>query len=447
MKKYIITSVQLNYLFIQLLVILNCLILCGCITEYEAKVDEVADILVVEGIITDDETVITLSRSMNLTGGIWYSSSSLYYPVPSSNYVDNAVVYVECDDGTQWEAEPHDWGWFWTPRNGRYTIKTGTLNPERKYHLKIEIEEMDGDCVYDTWGIISCPTKTYEYSSDYSYPIKTPEIDSIFWRKRDQGHPVMIYVSTQDPQILYYRWSYKEDWEYHAEHQVNWYTCPICDTYVPAELDFCPGCGMRVRYPYQCWGTSNSYGLQIGSAENTVVGKLMDVIVEIAPSSRRLSQLYRINIKQNAISKRSYDYFANIKKNTEQSGNIFAPIPSELRGNITCTTDPTRPVIGYVDVSSTTRNLRYIPRRSNLYEPLRVNYCDLIPKDSLCAWYRDPDNDPPCSIWTPPDIYVLSEKSYNPEESDMYRPIQCVDCTDSSYGGSTVRPEDWPDSY
>ena len=363
------------------------LILCGCITEYEAKVDEVADILVVEGIITDDETVITLSRSTNLNdedGRHW----------TSTNYVTNAVVHVECEDGTQFRADLFCDYDSYGRMHCQYNIKTGTLNLERKYHLKIEIEG-------------------YEYSSDYSYPIKTPEIDSIFWRKRNHGQPVMIYVSTQDPNVLYYRWSFKEDWEYHSNVYLD-------------------------GYPYQCWDTSSSYGMVIGSAEQTVIGKMTDVLVEIDPSSRKLSQLYRINIKQNAISKRSYDYFANIKKNSEQSGSIFAPIPSELRGNIICTTDPDRPVIGYVDVSLTTRNLRYIPYRERAYEPPRwTPDCEIYTKEEICDVFGKF-----CKGPVELGEWVIYDSRAEPP---TYVQIQCVDCTFGE--GATQKPDDWPNNY
>jgi len=377
-----------------------CLILCGCITEYEPTgVEELADILVVEGIITDDETTITLSRSLSLSGESGYSSSS---PL----YVDNAEVYVECDDGTQFLADL-----FAISRNGKYTIKTGKLNPERKYRLKIEIEEMDynsGDCQLDVWGGITCPTKTCEYSSDFAYPIITPEIDSIFWTKRGRGQPVNIHVATHSPnfEVLYYRWSYKEDWEVNSTYYL-------------------------VNYPFYCWGSGGSRELLLGSAEKTVFGRVMDRLIEMSPSDRKLSVLYRIDVKQNVISKRAYDYFANIKKNAELSGSIFAPVPSELRGNITCTTDQDRPVIGYVDISTTTQKLRYI-RSWEVYERPRSD-CDLVPRDSLLKWYNGEI----------PDHYVVYPEPPPSAPVETYVPIQCVDC---SYYATARKPDDWPNN-
>jgi hypothetical protein len=349
-------------------------LLCGCITEYRATgIDELSDILVVEGVITDDESVITLSRSVFLT------------EETSQVPVDNAKVYLECDDGTLFHSEPPNRD-YWLVR---YVIKNGQLDLNRKYQLKIEIGE-------------------HKYSSDFSHPINTPEIDSVFWVKRGRGQPVMIYVSTRVPdnKILYYRWSYREDWEIHSELQME-------------------------DYPYYCWNKENSRDILIGSAERTIFGQMTGKITEMPPTSRRLSVLYRIDVKQNAISKRAYDYFANIKKNAEQTGSIFAPVPSELRGNIVCATDPDRPVIGYVDVSMTTQKRRYIKRSDNVYE-LPHWECDLIPGDSLMVEGEIPST---YVQFVPSDPTML-----DPLLENMYVHIKCVDCTQH---GTELKPDDW----
>jgi len=368
---------------------LLCLILCGCITEYlPTGIDEVADILVVEGIITDDESYITLSRSVTLTDE---EDSKI-----SKNYINDAKVYIECEDGTQWEAEPF-FNLLGGSRDGQYTIKTGKLDLERQYRLKIEIDEkIDRDCEWYPWN--PCPTETVEYRSEYSYPIQTPEIDSIFWTKRGRGQPVMIYLATHEPEgkVLYYQWSYREDWEIRS----NFYS---------------------IYYPYYCWNTANNRDILLGSAEKTVFGKITDIITEIYPTNKKLSVLYRIDVKQNAISKRAYDYFANIKKNAQQSGSIFAPIPSELRGNISCITDPGRPVIGYVDISTTTKTRRYIPVSEGVYErPI-----DCIPFSSE-------------------ELGDTVPAGYISVGGDAYVPESCVNCT---YYGTQKKPDDWPITY
>ena len=263
------------------------------------------------------------------------------------------------------------------------------MNPNNQYHLKIEIKEL---------------AKTYEYYSDYSHPIKTPEIDSIFYVKRGKGQPVMMYVDTHSPdnKKLYYRWSYSEDWEVNATVYLE-------------------------GYPFYCWGSSKNDNLLLGSAERTVYGQLADVLTEIDPADMRFSELYRIIVKQNVVSKRAYDYYLNIKKNVENMGSIFAPIPSELRGNITCITDPKIPVIGYIDVSSTTQKRRYIQRyTANIYEPPPPPLVD-------CEVVSLAGGMDPAMV----DGYILFDKA-------TYTWIQryCVDCR--VLGGATQKPDDWP---
>jgi len=350
--------------------------------------DEIADILVVEGIITDDESYITLSRSVNLSDGEnnW----------TSKQYVNNATVYVECDDGAKINGH-----FDWSSSAGRYVINTGTLKPERQYCLKIEVEERE-------WGSSMAPTKTFQYSSDFSYPIQTPEIDSIFWTKRGKGQPVMIYVATHDPvgTIQYYRWSYKEDWEYHA------------DVY-------------HADYPFYCWDKDNNRELLLGSAERTVFGKVTEKVTEISPWSKKISAMYRIDISQNVISKRAYDYFANIKKNAQQTGSIFAPIPSELRGNITCITDPGKPVIGYIDVSSTTKKRRYIPYNEGAYESMYNWDCEIFDASTLMEMY----------MGEIPTDYVEFTPPYPTGQPPTYILYKCVACT--YYSGTEQKPVDW----
>ena len=375
---------------------LSCLILYGCITDYEAKgIDEVKDILVVEGLITECESYITLSRSIYLND------------VATFNYIYDATVYVECEDGTRIDAKNPTSGPYSGLATNRYTLQIDKLLLDRKYRLKIEINEYtSGGALFDGGYTI----QTFEYASDYSFPIATPEIDSVFWTKRAKGEPVFIHVATHDPdnRTLYLRWSYKEDWEIYSD--------------MP-EISF--------PYPYICWNFTNSNELLLGSGQKTVFGNVTEIITEMSPYARKLEVMYRIDVKQNAISKRAYDYYTNIKKNTQHSGSLFAPAPSELRGNITCITDPNRPVIGYVDISLTTQKRRYIPRSDDVYEYMRRPYnCEMILIDSLIALYEDKNLIPPEYV----PYYLMFGQLF-------YIINSCVDCT---LFGTTQKPDDWP---
>ena len=344
------------------------LFLSACITEYAVKdMDEVSDILVVEGFISDDESVITLSRSQGL--------SFKDNPFDMSPYrIIDAQVYIECDDGEQWSAADQN--------SGEYAIQTGKLNPERQYRLKIEYDE-------------------HEYLSEYAYPMVTPEIDSIFWTKKDKGHPVNIHLATHAPdgEALYCRWWYQENWETSARISL-------------------------AGYPYYCSKHYQSRELLLGTNEKNTSEQIIDILFKIPPKDDRVWLKYRMDVEQNAISKRAYDYYINIKINSRQTGSIFARIPSELQGNITCTTNPELPVIGFIDVSSTKRGRIHIYKSDNAAEGTFIGGCAPIPMAENRGG---------------------GENVYMGNGTFIER--RCVDCEFAGGNPISELPDDWLSSY
>ena len=369
-----------------------CLILCGCITEFELKgINEIEGILVVEGIITDDESVITLSRSKGLSYEDDLRDLSPYH-------VTDAKVYIECDDGKQWDVTSQN--------SGKYTIANGKLNPERQYRIKIESDEQ-------------------VYASDFAYPLVPPEIDSVFWTKKESGQPVNIHVSTHAPDSTarYYRWSYIDVWVFRSNIKYNSDICGRCNIYVSHATNFCPICGIRVRYPHYCWSSTSNTELLIGSTEKTGFGNVTEIIAEINPMDRKLSLLYRIEVMQYAISKRAFDYYTNIKKNAQQTGSLFAHIPAEIKGNISCITDPRRPVIGYMDVSTAVASKK-------LYLKPDVYEFSILQRECF----------PPVLYYPIPPEYIIVPGA------GVFYP-ECVDC--ELDGGNPIfyLPDDWPYHY
>ena len=341
----------------------------------------------------------------------------------SGVYVDGAGIYVECDDGMLFLAENHD--------NGVYSINNGKLNPERSYRLNIEL---DGR----------------KYQSAYSNPIITPDIDDVFWIQRGERQPVIINVSTHSVEnhILYYKWSYREEWEYTADY--IWVTperCqePSCHVLLPEDEDNCPQCGRKITkfYNHYCWGINNGYFF-LSSAERTTFGRVTEKITEINPRDIKLSILYRITVRQNAVSKQAYDYFTNVRKNTRNTGDIFSPVPSELQGNITCITDPGIKVIGFVDVSTTSQKEMLISHRDNLYVPPDFEkLCRPLTRIQLCAALGNFM----CDRWVVPNGYIVFDYvpvfAWIPDILEpRYSDETCFDCT--LYGGTPNKPEDWP---
>jgi hypothetical protein len=359
----------------------------GCVTLYDASVPgELNRILVVEGFITNDTTVITLTRTVDLTVGV-------IHPV----YVDGATLQVECDDGTL-SAASQSLG------NGRYAIRTGNLSPNAQYRLQIL---SDGE----------------EYRSDFLTPLSTPGFE-LGWKK---DFPMIhIDVSTRGDSDVpgYYVWSYRENWEITAEMHVDsflWqgvmYTSPDDNFY--------------------CWRKDSSRALILHTSENLtaniVNGK---TLTTMTCGDQRLTVLYHIAVQQNLLRKESWLYFSNLQKNAEQTATVFTPIPSEIKGNITCITHPEKPVIGFVEVSTTVRQSMFISREEAYDESIATPW-DCYPPPLL------PPGMPP-SPWVYADAYFPPRP---PVEWPVIRKInmQCLDCTQKQ--GSKEKPAFWPNDH
>ena len=73
-------------------------------------------------------------------------------------------------------------------------------------------------------------------------------------------------------------------------------------------------------------------------------------IKQINLGDERLSLRYSILISQKALSKDAVEFWEILKKNTDDLGSIFSPLPSNIRGNIKQDQNPDVPVIGQVSL-------------------------------------------------------------------------------------------------
>ena len=148
---------------------------------------------------------------------------------------------------------------------------------------------------------------------------------------------------------------------------------------------------------------------------------------EIPCWDNRLSVLYYINVNQMQIRKEAYDYFYNLQKNIEQTGSIFSPVPSEMKGNIVCSTNPDLPVIGYVDVTSKVEK-DFFHNGAGFYEA-PMSFCDMMITSEFEFAYP-----------------VYSYYEVIPMSPTLYAPHDCVDCRRIT-GATKEKPDFWPNDH
>ena len=376
----------------------------GCVKPYTPHLNQPpTGYLVVEGNINagDGPSPIILSRSEPLSD------------TAVEIFETGASVALDGSDGSTYVAVPDG--------AGTYTFGALPLDSTKTYRL--DIHTASGD----------------EYQSDYVPVIPNPPIDSISHvAKGSDG--VYINVNTHNPSnnSRYYQWSYSETWEYTSAEFSSLEFDKASDTVIerPAADQI-----------YTCWRSDSSSSILVYST--TKLGQ--DVVSQfpitfIPEGDQRLSTEYSIYLHQYTLSEGAYNYLSLMQSNTENLGSIFDPLPSGLRGNIHCVTQPSQVVVGYVNVSSE-QNLRVFIIRPNFW-PYEFT-CELpditvpsTPKD-IYTWYftgiapvpQPPLPNPPMGIYVP-----IAQSSTNTAgwEANM---LGCVDCRQQ--GGTNVEPYFW----
>lgn len=290
-----------------LLMILVCFVLCwaGCQTPYTPPLHSTPlGYLVVEGSIGNEGNItrIRLSRTRSVSD------------TSNSELVDGA--HLEIQDN-QSKAYP-----LFNTGQGLYYSNTLQLTPGNFYRLFIQTP--DGK----------------SYQSAFVKLKVAPPMDSVYWTLNADG--VHIYVDTHDPskQSVYYKWDYDETWEFHT-HYISYlqYNDKHDSIYAlpPGEQIF------------TCWGHDSSSDILLANTlkfnEDRIHGYLLQSIPE---HDEKLSVLYSIWVRQEVMDTAEYTFWSDMKANNESVGSIFDHQPFVVKGNISCTSDPSEPVIGYV---------------------------------------------------------------------------------------------------
>ncbi|MBN8865019.1 MAG: DUF4249 domain-containing protein [Sphingobacteriales bacterium] len=264
-----------------------------------------------------------------------------------------------------------------------------------------------------------------EYLSAYVVAKTTPPIDSVTWSRSATGG-VDIKVNSHDDanKTKYYRWEYDETWEIRTYFfsKYIYENRRVRERVMPAED------------VSTCWRNRSSTNILVGTTtrlESDVISKMP--VTSFSNGDDRIGVRYSILVRQYALDKDAYEFYDLLRKNTESIGTIFDAQPSEVKGNITCLTDPSVPVIGYVTASS--------------IEEKRI----FISASQVPDW-RFPQI---CEVQTvTPDsvVYYFEILGYSPFEADIPPGTivpkayfgsygVCVDCTKRN--GTRTRPSFW----
>jgi len=388
----------------------------GCKQVYNPKpVAAAGNYLVVEGAINTgtDSTVIRLSRTVPLS----YKAGTTPEP--------GAVVAIISDGGASYPCVEAGKGYYKAPG---LNVSSGNFG--------LKINTSDGKI----------------YQSDFVPTKNSPPIDSVYYKAKSntvdiygkvQGAGLEIYADAHDPanNTRYYRWDYVATYEFHSafNSMLILQTVPV-DSVVQRPL---------TDQIYTCWRNDTSSTILVSTSAKLAKDVITaNPIAFIASTAEEIKSRYSILVKQYAITAGAYNYYTQLKKNTEELGGVFDPQPSQLTGNIHCVSNPAEPVLGYITAGASTQTRIFIDNRelpawqsitpydncildTDLYDRKLPGGATINEvKDEIYAGYN-----------TPIVEYRPDPRAKKPLGYTGSSPF-CVDCT---FRGTTKRPDFWVD--
>jgi Domain of unknown function (DUF4249) len=117
-----------------------------------------------------------------------------------------------------------------------------------------------------------------------------------------------------------------------------------------------------------CWAIVRDYGQILLASDNLVNGNtIKQKVATVQYNSRRP---YYLEIAQYSLSKGTYNYWAAINTQINNTGSVFDSPPANIRGNIVCKEDPSEQVLGYFEASSVSYKRIFVLRLGIPTEPI-----------------------------------------------------------------------------
>ncbi|MCK9421535.1 MAG: DUF4249 domain-containing protein [Bacteroidales bacterium] len=374
--------------------IITLLMLFSCIKLYDPQIDSNAkNKYVVSGRITNTE-------------GWQEVDVSLSSPIESPSYVpvSGCRVNILDDKGNIFLMEEYN--------PGQYLVWIGQeyLKPGISYKV-----------------MVVAPGREILVSGFDKMPAG-PSIDSVYYSVNviptpdpDVNHRVMqFYVDLNaiGNYSQYYKWDVVETWEYHAAHPLEYfYDGTFHEVYPP---DYSKN---------KCWSTNlvkNVFTVSTKSLSQNTYKQYPLHYVDGHTS--RLGILYSILVRQLALTEEAYNYWEQLRINSNEQGGLYEKQPLAIKGNIQNATNPDNEVLGYFYATSeSTRRYFY-----HDIEGIPLDFSNSCSEDVLgrFGWREFKPDDYP--------VYYY----YNAVGALKILGRECVDCR--LMGGTTEKPDFWP---
>ncbi|MCD4834182.1 MAG: DUF4249 domain-containing protein [Bacteroidales bacterium] len=376
------------------IILILSLIVLGCKDEFLLDSKTYESLMVVDGLITNEEGpyMVKISRSLPVNH---------LEKIPYENCI---VTLIENTGTTEilTEIEP---GKYMTSESGikgvignEYSISIYT--PEGKeYHSAFqELKELvDLDSVYAE------STKLI----DIDYPFGLP------------GYQFYINTKTAPTQENYFLWSMTETFEYDIDHELAYvetrfgdylYNNPRYDTLIT------------------CWRTQNVNYIFTGTTSKLSIPQIAHQPLHfVGTDTKKLTKGYSALIQQYTIGENAYNYWQGIEEQSSNENLLVSSQPYTIKGNIENINNDEEIVLGYFTVASVSQKRIFVEKS---YDPFYYNACLII--TDILAISDHKKKFPAPYFWVKVDdgAFGITDK-------------HCIDCRNE--GGNLEKPEFWID--
>lgn len=326
----------------------------SCTEIYVPDIKSGTKALVVEGLITDGDGPFTVQ----LTQAMPYSSGT----DSKANYEKNAKLTISNNEGQTYGLTYRDSGNYLTPSTFKAKVGDSYI---------LHIETSDGNS-YESKAQTLLPPESYD--SIYTKSGTKDYIDPYNNLKTRVGYEVRADLfksvsSTNPTPSCRFESTIVVQYEYTYKLQKD----PLTDT-IP-------------RWYYSAFGW-NTYPLDDNNnitEERTKTANplIKDHLVSFVPlgayslpdGNTGLIYYYRFN--QYTINEDTYNFYKEANSQLAASGSLFDPITAQLVGNMKCTSDPSKIVLGIFEVSSVTQAAFVLSESSHNVSMRKVPYIDI----------------------------------------------------------------------
>jgi hypothetical protein len=375
-----------NILLVLLVIVL------GCRDEFILESDNYDQIMVVDGMISNEPGPYTINLS--LTAPINSDAN-----IPLKGYT---ITLYENTGKSEILTETE---------SGKYVTSIGGIQGIVGNEYSISIINPNGVEYRSVFQELKQPV---ELDSVY-YEIDTTE--SVNYPYKIPGYQFYIDTESAITQENYFLWSITETFEYDSDYPFYAYENNSFFMFYYPKL-------MKLG---TCWKTQNVNYLFTGSTSNLNIPKITHQPLHfVSTETKKLSKGYSILLTQYAISEKAYNYWQNMEKLLSEENFLVVTQPYNVTGNIQNINNPNEKVYGYFNVASVSQS-RIFVGKTNL--EMYFNICTVISDKNEIASYKQAVGPPYYWVQMAEGIGIVN--------------LGCIDCT--SEGGTIIKPKFWID--